>query len=138
MRKISSRARTEDVAEIPVRSRIASHRLRSVSRPNQPAEVPFQQIAWTCASARRDAAASTPRLMGLRDDDMPSDFLQRTVLSISLLEQQHREDAGTADRIDAKMPNATIIVDADGTRNAETAQRPEIWRAMAIVLADDD
>ena len=43
---------------MPVRSVIAAQRSRSLSSPSQLAEVPFQQMTWTLASASSEAASS--------------------------------------------------------------------------------
>ena len=57
-RKISSIASTDEQAGIPGRCVIFSHSCRSVWKPSQPAEVPFQQIEWQRASASSSAADS--------------------------------------------------------------------------------
>ena len=41
---------------MPVAASISRHRSSSAAKPSQPAEVPFQQIVWTRASASRRAA----------------------------------------------------------------------------------
>ena len=51
-------ASVEVVAGTPVRAVIASHRLLSRPMPSQLAEVPFQAMASTLASASRSAAGS--------------------------------------------------------------------------------
>ena len=54
--KISANVSTEVVVSIFVASLISVHNFRSASNPNQPADVPFQAIELTLASASSFAA----------------------------------------------------------------------------------
>ena len=55
---MSTSDNTDELAEMPVRCSMAEHSARSESNPSQPAEVPFQQITSTRASASSAAASS--------------------------------------------------------------------------------